>query len=121
VRRFRAAAGTLLFLVVAPGVVAGLVPWLLTGSQTKPLRPPQHDPGAADERLGYVPGRIVEDAGATLQNISAVTADDLSRPSRSSEPNEHLGTGWNRLTTGDEVDDGRIRARTSAIAARGAR
>jgi hypothetical protein len=31
VRRFRAAAGTLLFLLVAPGVVAGLVPWLLTG------------------------------------------------------------------------------------------
>jgi protein-S-isoprenylcysteine O-methyltransferase Ste14 len=26
----RAAGGTLLFLVVAPGVVAGLVPWLLT-------------------------------------------------------------------------------------------
>jgi protein-S-isoprenylcysteine O-methyltransferase Ste14 len=31
VRRFRAAAGTLLFLIVAPGVVSGLVPWLLTG------------------------------------------------------------------------------------------
>ena len=29
--RTRAAAGTLVFLVVAPGVVAGLVPWLLTG------------------------------------------------------------------------------------------
>jgi protein-S-isoprenylcysteine O-methyltransferase Ste14 len=29
--RARAAAGTLVFLVVAPGVVAGLVPWLLTG------------------------------------------------------------------------------------------
>jgi protein-S-isoprenylcysteine O-methyltransferase Ste14 len=28
--RLRAAAGTLLFLVVAPGVVAGLIPWLLT-------------------------------------------------------------------------------------------
>jgi protein-S-isoprenylcysteine O-methyltransferase Ste14 len=28
--RSRAAAGTLAFLVVAPGVVAGLVPWLLT-------------------------------------------------------------------------------------------
>jgi protein-S-isoprenylcysteine O-methyltransferase Ste14 len=27
----RAAAGSLLFLLVAPGVVAGLVPWLLTG------------------------------------------------------------------------------------------
>jgi protein-S-isoprenylcysteine O-methyltransferase Ste14 len=31
VRRLRAAAGTLLFLGLAPGVVAGLVPWLLTG------------------------------------------------------------------------------------------
>ena len=29
--RLRAAAGTALFLVIAPGVVAGLVPWLLTG------------------------------------------------------------------------------------------
>jgi protein-S-isoprenylcysteine O-methyltransferase Ste14 len=31
VRRLRAASGSILFLVVAPGVVAGLVPWLLTG------------------------------------------------------------------------------------------
>jgi protein-S-isoprenylcysteine O-methyltransferase Ste14 len=30
-RRLPAAAGTLLFLAVAPGVVAGLIPWLLTG------------------------------------------------------------------------------------------
>jgi protein-S-isoprenylcysteine O-methyltransferase Ste14 len=30
VRRAKAAAGTLVFLVLAPGVVAGLVPWLLT-------------------------------------------------------------------------------------------
>lgn len=29
--RAKAAAGSLVFLVVAPGVVAGLVPWLLTG------------------------------------------------------------------------------------------
>jgi protein-S-isoprenylcysteine O-methyltransferase Ste14 len=29
--RARAAAGSLLFLVVAPGVVAGLVPWWITG------------------------------------------------------------------------------------------
>ena len=29
--RARAAAGTIVFLLVAPGVVAGLVPWLLTG------------------------------------------------------------------------------------------
>jgi protein-S-isoprenylcysteine O-methyltransferase Ste14 len=31
VRSSRAIAGSLLFLVVAPGVVAGVVPWLLTG------------------------------------------------------------------------------------------
>jgi protein-S-isoprenylcysteine O-methyltransferase Ste14 len=31
VGRLRAAAGSAAFLVVAPGVVAGLVPWLLTG------------------------------------------------------------------------------------------
>jgi protein-S-isoprenylcysteine O-methyltransferase Ste14 len=30
-REARAAVGSLVFLVVAPGVVAGLVPWLLTG------------------------------------------------------------------------------------------
>jgi protein-S-isoprenylcysteine O-methyltransferase Ste14 len=29
--RARAAAGSLLFLAVAPGVTAGLIPWLLTG------------------------------------------------------------------------------------------
>ena len=30
-RRLRAALGSLVFLAVAPGVVAGLLPWLLTG------------------------------------------------------------------------------------------
>ncbi len=29
--RLRAAAGTLVFLAVAPGIVGGVVPWLLTG------------------------------------------------------------------------------------------
>jgi protein-S-isoprenylcysteine O-methyltransferase Ste14 len=33
VRRVQAAAGSLLFLVLAPGVVAGFVPWLLSGWQ----------------------------------------------------------------------------------------
>ena len=34
-RRARAAVGSLVFLVLAPGVVAGLVPWLLTGWQVQ--------------------------------------------------------------------------------------
>jgi protein-S-isoprenylcysteine O-methyltransferase Ste14 len=31
IRKAKAAAGTTLFLVLAPGIVAGVVPWLLTG------------------------------------------------------------------------------------------
>jgi protein-S-isoprenylcysteine O-methyltransferase Ste14 len=31
VRKTSAAAGTAIFLVIAPGVVAGVIPWLLTG------------------------------------------------------------------------------------------
>ena len=38
--RIRAALGSGLFLVVAPGVVAGLVPWWLTGWQTGATRWP---------------------------------------------------------------------------------
>jgi protein-S-isoprenylcysteine O-methyltransferase Ste14 len=38
--RARAAAGSLLFLVVAPGVVAGLVPWFLTDWSTHGWWPP---------------------------------------------------------------------------------
>jgi protein-S-isoprenylcysteine O-methyltransferase Ste14 len=34
--RLRAALGSLAFLVVAPGVVAGLVPWALTGWEARP-------------------------------------------------------------------------------------
>jgi protein-S-isoprenylcysteine O-methyltransferase Ste14 len=33
-QRLRAAVGSLVFLVVVPGAVAGLVPWLLTGWET---------------------------------------------------------------------------------------
>jgi protein-S-isoprenylcysteine O-methyltransferase Ste14 len=37
--RARAAAGTVVFLIVAPGVVTGLVPWLITGWQQGTARP----------------------------------------------------------------------------------
>jgi protein-S-isoprenylcysteine O-methyltransferase Ste14 len=39
VRRVRAAIGSLVFLVVVPGVVAGLVPWALTGWRTGSATP----------------------------------------------------------------------------------
>jgi protein-S-isoprenylcysteine O-methyltransferase Ste14 len=40
VTRARAAVGSLIFFAVAPGVVAGLVPWLLTGWDVR--EPPPH-------------------------------------------------------------------------------
>jgi protein-S-isoprenylcysteine O-methyltransferase Ste14 len=44
--RARAAAGTLVFLVGAPGVAAGLVPWLLTGWEAEGWWPPLRVLGA---------------------------------------------------------------------------
>jgi protein-S-isoprenylcysteine O-methyltransferase Ste14 len=38
-RRVRAAAGTVVFLVIAPGTVVGLLPWLITGWQSGHARP----------------------------------------------------------------------------------
>jgi protein-S-isoprenylcysteine O-methyltransferase Ste14 len=40
VSRARAGLGSVVFLVVAPGVVAGLVPWLVTGWAAHCWRPP---------------------------------------------------------------------------------
>jgi protein-S-isoprenylcysteine O-methyltransferase Ste14 len=39
VRRARAALGSLLFLLVAPGVLAGVIPWWLTGWGAQPADP----------------------------------------------------------------------------------
>jgi protein-S-isoprenylcysteine O-methyltransferase Ste14 len=39
VRRARAALGSTLFLIVAPGVVAGLIPWALTDWHAEPASP----------------------------------------------------------------------------------
>jgi protein-S-isoprenylcysteine O-methyltransferase Ste14 len=44
--RVRAALGSGLFLVIAPGVVAGLVPWLLTGWEAGTTRRPLQAIGA---------------------------------------------------------------------------
>ena len=46
-RRARAAAGSLVFLLVAPGVVAGLVPWWLTGWEVQDAWLPMRIAGAA--------------------------------------------------------------------------
>ena len=56
-RRAGAAAGSLLFLVLVPGVVAGLIPWMLTGWD--------RNPGFAD----WLPIRLL---GAALILLGAI-------------------------------------------------
>jgi|SRR5882757_4109857 len=55
-RTFSAIAGSALFLVVAPGVVAGLVPWLLTDGYRSPW----------STVPGFVPAGFILVAGATV-------------------------------------------------------
>jgi len=45
--RLRAALGSLVFLVLVPGVVAGLIPWLITGWESRSPWPPLQVAGVA--------------------------------------------------------------------------
>ena len=78
--RARAAAGSALFLVVAPGVAAGLVPYLLTGWES-------HDPPAVVQ----VAGVALTAAGAAvlLHAFGRFVVDGLGTPAPIA-PTEHL-------------------------------
>jgi protein-S-isoprenylcysteine O-methyltransferase Ste14 len=52
VRRVRAALGSVLFLLVAPGVVAGLIPWSLTGWHAESVPAPVRVAGLVMIALG---------------------------------------------------------------------
>jgi protein-S-isoprenylcysteine O-methyltransferase Ste14 len=82
VRRLRAAAGTLVFLLVAPGVVAGLLPWLLTGWQ-----------GAAPAWLQAV-GWVVLSVGAAvlLEAFARFVIEGVGTPAPAA-PTERLVVG----------------------------
>jgi protein-S-isoprenylcysteine O-methyltransferase Ste14 len=85
-REARAAVGSIVFLVLAPGVVAGLVPWLLTGWEVE--EPLAH----------WLPLRVV---GAVLLVVGiAVLLDAFARFVREGlgtpapvAPTEHLVVG----------------------------
>lgn len=73
-RRVRAAAGSIVFLILVPGVVAGLVPWLLTGWDA-------HDPAWA-----YAPVRglgvllVALGAAALLHAFARFVLEGLGTP-----------------------------------------
>ena len=78
----RAAVGTLFFLLVAPGVVAGLVPWLLTGWH-----------GTASAWLQAV-GSVVLSAGAAvlLEAFARFVIEGVGTPAPAA-PTERLVVG----------------------------
>jgi protein-S-isoprenylcysteine O-methyltransferase Ste14 len=86
VRKAKAAAGSFVFLLLAPGIVAGLVPWLLTGWQVQ-------------EPLPYwLPLRVVGviliavGAGVLLHAFARFVVEGLGTPAPVA-PTEHLVVG----------------------------
>jgi protein-S-isoprenylcysteine O-methyltransferase Ste14 len=83
VSRARAALGSIAFLVVAPGVVAGLVPWLLTGWDTEPVLLP----------LRVVGGVLVAaGAGVLLHAFARFVVEGVGTPAPVA-PTERLVVG----------------------------
>jgi protein-S-isoprenylcysteine O-methyltransferase Ste14 len=80
VSRARAAAGSVVFLLIAPGVAAGLVPWLLTGWDST-------DPPLALKLLGA----LLTAAGAAvlLHTFARFVVEGLGTPAPVAPP-EHL-------------------------------
>ena len=83
VRRAQAALGSVLFLFVAPGVVAGLVPWLLTGWRSS-------NPPAALVVIGAA--LIVLGAGVLLHAFGRFVLEGLGTPAPIA-PTERLVVG----------------------------
>ncbi len=82
-RRARAAAGSALFVVVAPGVMAGLIPYLLTGWDA-----------AAPPLLTRIAGAALLTAGAAvlLHAFARFVTEGLGTPAPVA-PTEHLVVG----------------------------
>lgn len=86
VRKAKAALGSLVFLAVAPGIVAGLVPWWLTGwEKEEPL------PGWALVRiLGWV--LVAAGVVVVVQAFARFVHEGLGTPAPVA-PTEHLVVG----------------------------
>ena len=81
--RARAAVGSLVFLLLAPGVVAGVVPWLLTDWDSS-------DPPAALVALGAL--LIVAGVAVLLQAFARFVVEGVGTPAPVA-PTEHLVVG----------------------------
>jgi protein-S-isoprenylcysteine O-methyltransferase Ste14 len=87
VSRLRAALGSLVFLVVAPGVVAVLFPWLLTGWETEPFPWPLRVLGVALIAVG---------AAALLEAFGRFVVEGLGTPAPVAPPDRLVVGGLYR-------------------------
>jgi protein-S-isoprenylcysteine O-methyltransferase Ste14 len=83
VRRTKAALGSILFLLVAPGVVAGVIPWWLTGWDLEPASPVIRGVGVTLIALG---------AGFLLHAFARFAIEGLGTPAPVA-PTERLVVG----------------------------
>jgi protein-S-isoprenylcysteine O-methyltransferase Ste14 len=83
VRRAKAALGSALFLLIAPGVVAGVIPWTLTGWDAEPASPVIRVAGAVLVILG---------AGFLLHAFARFVIEGLGTPAPVA-PTERLVVG----------------------------
>jgi protein-S-isoprenylcysteine O-methyltransferase Ste14 len=83
VGRLRAAAGSIVFLAVAPGVVAGLVPWLLTGWDSS-------DPPVWFQVVGWVV--LVAGAAVLVEAFGRFVVEGIGTPAPVA-PTEKLVVG----------------------------
>jgi protein-S-isoprenylcysteine O-methyltransferase Ste14 len=84
VRRPTAAAGSALFFALAPGVVAGVVPWALTGWET------EHEWRLPLRVLGAV--LVVAGAAVLVHAFARFVVEGLGTPAPAA-PTEHLVVG----------------------------
>jgi protein-S-isoprenylcysteine O-methyltransferase Ste14 len=86
VRRARAALGSAVFLLLAPGIVAGLIPWWITGWESRDLSPVW----APVRVLGAL--LIVSGVGALLNAFVRFVVEGLGTPAPVAPP-RHLVVG----------------------------
>jgi protein-S-isoprenylcysteine O-methyltransferase Ste14 len=85
--RWRAATGTVVFLVLAPGIVAGLVPWALTGWESS-------GPPRWLQLVGWL--SVVAGAAVLLEAFGRFVVEGIGTPAPVAPTNELVDGGLYR-------------------------
>jgi protein-S-isoprenylcysteine O-methyltransferase Ste14 len=89
-RTFRAALGSAVFFVIAPGIVAGVVPWYLSDGWTR------HDVTARPFLLAIGTAIVVSGAAALIYTFMLYVIDGIGTPAPVAPTNALVVRGLNR-------------------------